>query len=84
MGDNSNKYNRRKLAILQFDRSLTVDLLDSQPVIQGQLVVGNVLHSTLVVWPHNGWVGGGMGQAQRVAKLMHCNCEQVCAAAAAA
>lgn len=61
--------------------SLTVKLLDSQPVVQVQLEVVNVFHRTLVVWPHDGRISGGMGQAQRVAKFMHCNCEQVCAAA---
>ena len=57
--------------------SLTIKLLDSQPVIRVQLEVRNVFHRALVVWPHDGWISGGMEQAQRVAEFMHCNCEQV-------
>lgn len=65
----------------QFNQSLTIKFLDGQFVIQVQLEVGYVLHRTLVVRPHDGRIRGGMGQAQCMAKLMHCNCEQVCAAA---
>lgn len=60
---------------------LTIQLLDGQLVIQFQLEVLNVSHSPLVVGPHDGRIRGRMGQAQCVAKLVHCNCEQVCAAA---
>lgn len=62
----------------QFNQSLTVKLLDGPLVIQSQLEVVHVIHSTLVVWPHDGRISGGMGQAQCVAKLVHCYCEQVC------
>lgn len=60
---------------------LTIQLLDGQPVVQGQPEADNVSHGTLVVRPHDGRIRGGMRQAQRVAKLVHCNCEQVRAAA---
>lgn len=60
---------------------LTIKLLDGLLVVQGQLEPGNISHRTLVVRPHDGRISGGMGQAQRMAKFMHCNCEQVCGAA---
>lgn len=60
---------------------LTIKLLDGHLVVQGQLEAADGSHSTLVVRPHDGRIRGGMGQAQRVAKLVHRDCEQVCAAA---
>lgn len=63
--------------------SLTVKLLDGQLVIQVQLESKNVFDGALVVRPHDGRVRGGVGQAQRVAKLVHGHREQVGAAAAA-
>lgn len=62
-------------------QSLTVKLLNGQTVVHGKPEAINVSHRTLVIWPHNGRIRGGMGQTQRMAELMHRNREQVCAAA---
>lgn len=64
-------------------RSLTVKLLDGQLVIQVQLEAVNVPHWALVVRLHDGRVRGGVGQAQRMTKLVHGHREQVGAAAVA-
>lgn len=63
--------------------SLTVKLLDGQLVIQVQLEAGNVSHRALVVRLHDGGVRGGVGQAERMTKLVHSYREQVGAAAVA-
>lgn len=56
----------------------TIKLLNGQSVIQIEPEIVHV-HSTLVVWPHDGWVSSRMAQAQCVTELMHRNCKQVCA-----
>lgn len=66
-----------------FHQSLTVKLLDGQSVIQVQLKVDYALNGPLVVRPHDGRIGGGMGQAQGMAKLVHCYSEQICGAVVA-
>jgi len=56
---------------------LTVQLLDGLPVVLREAVAGDVLHRALVVRPHDGRLGRGVGEPQGMAKLVHRHREQV-------
>ncbi|MEQ2172055.1 hypothetical protein GOODEAATRI_017038 [Goodea atripinnis] len=54
--------------------SLTVHLLDGQPVVQFQFELGSISNGSLVIWPHDGRIRGGMREAKSMAELMHRYC----------